>query len=296
MSDPASPQFHIDRPTDWRPADAAIEITGWLYPGATARCVDLRARVDGRVHLGIYGLERPDIAQAFGGAPAALPTGFIVRVELWRGARELALDWHDGTQWREFFRPPLDSLGLPADAAQPPLVLPAAVVPQTLHYLYRHFHRASWGELCRETDAALAEILTPNSDVATGDGFFGHIENPGFWVNVTYAKFRVTGWIFAVDRAITQLNATSGDLTENRLVYPKDRPDVASHRTDHAGALKSGFYGLVDIRPDTPSPANLLVRAQTSDGGNAVAFSRRLYLDRRDEHSGAVPIFKPFLF
>ncbi len=296
MSDPASPQFHIDSPTTWRPTTANFEIAGWLYAGDQRRCVDLRARIDKRAYLGIYGLERPDTQAIFGGSEAALRTGFIQRVQAWRGARELALDWHDGTQWREFFRTPLDSWGLPATAVKPPRILRAGLVQQTLHYLYRHFHRASWNELCRETDAVLRDVLTPNSDVPAGDTFIGHIENPGHWVNVLYEKFRLTGWICAADRQIVRLGATTGTLTENRLVYPKDRPDVASHRSDHPNALKSGYYGLVDIRKEAPSPANLLVFAETADGVRSLAFARRLYLDRRDEHSGPVPVFKPFLF
>lgn len=296
MPDPAPLRYHIDHPTAWRPDHASLEVIGWLHPGEGAPCLDIRARVDGQPHLGLYGLERPDIRQLLGGSTAALRTGFLQRVQLWRGARELALDWHDGTQWREFFRTPLDTRALPATARRPPKMLRAALVYQTLHHLYRHFHRAGWRELCRETDAVLREVLTPSSDVAIGDNFLGHIENPGYWINVGYEKFRVTGWIFGAGRDLTRLSATTGVLTENRLVYPKDRPDVAAHRPDHANALKSGYYGLVDIRKDTPSPANLLIFAETADGTRALAFARRLHLDRRDEHSGPVPIFRPFLF
>jgi hypothetical protein len=53
MTAPAAPLFHIDRPTDWRPATASFEVAGWFYPGESLRCVDLRARVDGRPHLGL---------------------------------------------------------------------------------------------------------------------------------------------------------------------------------------------------------------------------------------------------
>jgi GT2 family glycosyltransferase len=271
-------------------------VVGWLYPGETARCVDIRARVDKRAYLGIYGLDRPDTQQVFGGTLAALRTGFLQRVQVWRGAKELALDWHDGTEWREFFRTPLDTSALPADATKPPRLMRAALVYQTLHYLYRHFHRAPWGELCRETDAVLRDVLTPTSDVVIGDRFIGHIENPGYWINAGYDKFRITGWIFGVGRHIGQLSATTGVLTENRLVYPKDRPDVASHRTDHANALKSGYYGLVDIRKDTPNPANLKIFAETGDGTRPLAFARRMYLDRRDEHSGPIPVYRTALF
>jgi GT2 family glycosyltransferase len=296
MSAAPVPQFHIDSPADWRPATASFEVTGWLYPGENALCVDLRARVDGRISLGIYGLERPDTGQTLGGSPAALRTGFIQRLQVWRGARELALDFHDGTEWREFFRTELDTWSLPAEAAKPPLTLRAGVVYQTLHHLYRHFHRAAWRELCRETDAVLRDVLMPTSDVTGGDRFLGHIENPGFWINSGYDKFRVTGWVFGVGRTIARLSATTGVLTENRLVYPKDRPDVASHRPDHANALHSGYYGLVDLRPDTPSPANLKIFAESGDGTRTLVFARRMQLDRRDEHSGPVPVFRPFLF
>ena len=296
MPDPVAPHYHIDSPGSWRPTVAGIEVVGWLYPGEISLCVDLRARVDKRVTLGLYGLERPDTQQAFGGTLAARRSGFIQRAQVWRGAKELALDWHDGTQWREFFRAALDTSALPADATKPPRLLRAAVAYQTLHYLYRHFHLCSWSELCRETDLVLQEVLTANSDVFIGDRFIGHIENPGYWINAGYDKFRITGWVFGVGRTITQLSATTGVLTENRLVFPKDRPDVAAHRSDHANALKSGYYGLVDVRKDTPSPANLKIFAETGDGTRPLAFARRMYLDRRDEYSGPVPIYRPGLF
>ncbi len=296
MSEPTAPQFHIDSPATWRPEVAGIEVTGWLYAGPTGNCVDIRARVDKRAYLGIYGLDRPDTQAAFGGGLIALRTGFIQLVQVWRGAREIALDYHDGKEWREFFRAPLDTSALPPEATKPARILRATVVHQSLHYLYRHFHRESWSVLCREADQILRDILTPTSDVAIGNRFLGHIENPGFWINAGYGKFRVTGWIFGVGRDIHQLSATTGVLTENRLVYPKDRPDVASHRPDHANALNSGYYGLIDIRQDTPSPANLKIFAETGDGTRPIAFARRMYLDRREEHAGPVPIYRPALF
>ena len=84
MSSPAAPKFHIDSPAAWRPEIAGLEVVGWLYPGETAVCVDLRARVDKRAYLGLYGLERPDAQQAHGGSLAARRTGFLQRVVVWR--------------------------------------------------------------------------------------------------------------------------------------------------------------------------------------------------------------------
>lgn len=291
-----SPCHHIDQPAHWRPATAEFEISGWFYPGPDVTCVDLRARVDGRPFLGIYGIERADLEMQLDGAPAARRSGFRQRVQVWRGARELALDWHDGREWREFFHTALDSTLLPAAATKPDRVLRTALIFETLHHVYRHWHRAYWPDLCRALDAALDEVLTPASDFGAAEPYLGHIENPGRWINVGYEKFRVTGWLFGVGRDISRLTATTNVHTENRLVYPKDRPDVAAHRPDHAHALKSGYYGLVDIRQETPSPANLLIFAEAPDGGRNLVFARRLYLEREDEHSGPVPVYRPRYF
>ena len=296
MSVPAVPTYHLDVPAHWRPDAARMEITGWLYAGEATPGLDLRARVDRRYFLGLYGLERPDLLPAFGGNPAARHTGFISQVTVWRGARELALEWHDGREWREFFRTALDTSALPADAHRPPLRLRTALVFETLQQLYRYHHRAPWRTLCREADRLLAEILPPSTDLSGGELFRGHIENPGHWINLGYDKFRVTGWAFALGRDITHLGATVGIATENRLVHPKDRPDVAAHHAQHANALRSGYYGLVDIRPDTPSPTHLKIFAETADGARVLAFTRRLHLDRHDDHAGTVPVFRPWLF
>jgi len=289
-------KFHIDSPRDWKPGVAGLEIRGWLYVDSETGCLDIRARVDDRISLGIYGLERPDTQQNFGGGLPALRTGFIQRVQLWHGANTVALDYHDGTSWQEFFQTKLDTADLPASATKPSLILRTTVVHQSLAYLYRYFHQSSWSDICREADAVLNDILVPTSDVTIGERFLGHIENPGYWINSGYGKFRITGWIFGADREINQLSATTGVLTENRLIYPKDRPDVASHRGDHDNALKSGYYGLVDIREDTPNPVNLKIFAETGDGTRPLAFARRMYIDRRDEHNGPIAIYRPLFF
>ncbi|HQY06944.1 MAG TPA: glycosyltransferase, partial [Lacunisphaera sp.] len=292
MTASATPRFHIDSPTHWRPEAAGLEITGWLHSGPGAQCVDLRARVDRRATLGLYGLDRPDTQAAFGGGLPALRTGFIQRVQVWRGARELALDWHDGTQWHEFFKVALDTSALPPEARKPARILRAAVVYQSLDYLYQHFGHLGWSPLCREADRILADLLTANSDIAIGEHFLGFIENPGYWINAGYDKFRITGWLFGTGREIRQLSATTGVLTENRLVHPKDRPDVAAHHPAQVHALKSGYYGLVNLRAGTPSPVNLKIFAELPDGRRPLAFARRMYLDQRHGLPGPIPIYR----
>ncbi|MFM1813539.1 MAG: Hyaluronan synthase, partial [Pseudomonadota bacterium] len=294
MSDASVPRFHIDSPASWQLTDAALQVFGWIVAPVETPCVDVRMRLDDVVFLGIHGLPRPDLADALPDAPAR--AGFTVRGTAWRGARTLTLDWHDGTGWHAFFTTALDTAKVPAEALKPRPTLSTALVYETVQTVYRHFHRASWSRLCQAADLALAEVLTANSDFAGSAKIIGHLENPGRWINVSYEKFRITGWTFGVDAPLTRLTAATGAVTENRLVYPKDRPDVASHRADHAHALKSGFYGLVDIRNEVPSPANLLIFAEHGDGRRELAFARRQYIDRHDEHSGPIPVFRPWLF
>jgi GT2 family glycosyltransferase len=271
-----------------------MEITGWLHAGSEGVCLDVRGLVDGHVHYGLYGLDRPDLATS--GGPATGRCGFVQRVFVWRGARSLTLEFHDGRAWREFFRTPLDTRVLPASARRPKPVMRAAVVHQTLQYLYRHHHLSSWRELCRETDAVLAQVLAPALDVFAEPPVLGFIENPGYWIDATYDKFRLTGWTILAGGSFRQLSATTAVDTENRLVYPKDRPDVAAHLPDHPQALASGFYGLVDLKSDAPSPTNLKIFATMPDGTRRLAFARRIHLDRHDAHNGPIPIFRPSLF
>lgn len=296
MTAPATPSFHVDLPAHWCPAAPEMEIAGWLHPGADGKCCDVRARVDGRVCLGIYGLDRPDLASAFAGDPSVRRCGFWLRVNVWSGARELCLDWLDDKGgWREFFRTTLDTSRLPR-TPRPRPVLRTALVFETLHYLYRHFHRASFRRVCAEADRVLDEVLTFNSDVPRGREFHGFIENPGYWLKAQYDKFRVTGWTFGIGFDIQRLQATTGTASASRLIYPQDRADVAAEHPEHGNALKSGYYGLVDIRAGIPSPVNLKIVAELADGACKLVFARRLYLDRHDEHAGPLPVYRPRYF
>ncbi|MCC6414958.1 MAG: hypothetical protein IT582_03505, partial [Opitutaceae bacterium] len=94
MPDAPAFRFHLDAPADWRPTSAQLVVSGWLVPAPGQSCLDLRARIDGAVFLGISGLPRPDLAAAMAHAPVR--AGFTARTTVWQGARILALDWHDG--------------------------------------------------------------------------------------------------------------------------------------------------------------------------------------------------------
>ncbi len=297
MSAPASTVFFsIDQPANWRLTAPALDIAGWLYPEGEAVCLDIRARVDKRVFLGLYGLDRDDLVARFPGNLTARRSGFRIAAHVWTGAHAVALDWQDAAgNWHEFFRTGLDLVALPT-TARAPKVLKTAYVYETLDHLYRACHGASFLAMCREADRMLREVLVFTTEVPRGDGFHGFIETPGYWLQAQYDKFRVTGWTFGIGFDIARLHATTGVGAGKRLIYPKERQDVADGHPEHANALRAGFYGLVDMRADLPGPAHLRIYADQPDGRRLLVFSRRMFLDKRDEHSGAVPVFRPWQF
>jgi glycosyltransferase involved in cell wall biosynthesis/GT2 family glycosyltransferase len=295
MSQPSEFAYFLDHPSAWKPTAPNLEIVGWFYPGAGRECRDVRARVDGKIYLGIYGLERPDVRQAYPQDPNAARTGFMIRSEVWHGAREVVLDYLDSSNtWQTFARYPVDSSALTA-AKSPPL-LRAILVYESLLHLYRHFHHRPWGEIRRAADEIIREITLSNSNVTAEGSFRGYIENPGFWINARYDKFRITGWLFDAEQKIQQLSGTTVTTTENRLVFGKERPDVAAHHPTVPHAIFSNFYGLIDVRTDAPSPVNLRVFAHLPDGSRRLAFARRMHLNRFDENSGPIPVYRPWAF
>jgi O-antigen biosynthesis protein len=288
--------YFLDHPSAWKPAAPNLEIVGWFYSGSGRECRDIRARVNGKIFLGIYGLERPDVRQAHPHDPNAARTGFMIRTHLWNGAKEVSLDYLDASNtWQTFAHYPIDTSALPATPAPRPL-LRAILVYESLLYLYRNFHHRPWREIRQAADAIVDEITTSNSNVTAEGTFRGYIENPGFWIDARYDKFRITGWVFDADQKIQQLSGTTLTTTENRLVFGKERPDVASHHPSVPHAIYSNFYGLVDVRTDAPSPVNLRVFANLPDGTRRLAFARRMHLNRFDENSGPVPVYHPLAF
>lgn len=296
MTRPPDFACNVDLPKDWKPASPELLVEGWLYAGAGHEFRDVRAVIDGRVTLGIPGLDRTDVQTARGGDVAALRSGFRLRIVVWTGARQLRLEYLDETgNWHPFFETSLDT-SLLVNVTKPKTTLPTRLVFESLAELYRHLHHEPFGKVCTAADAILAETCTANSNTEPDEGFTGYLENPGHWINARYDKFRITGWVFAPQREIRHLSATIGPQTENRMIYGKERPDVAAHFPANPEALRSNFYGLVDIKPDTASPGVLRVYAHFPDGTKKLAFTRRMYLSRRDDLTGPVLIYRPSRF
>ena len=71
---------HIDEPGDWRDALPIIFVRGWCFHLHGPRVVAVRARTGQDIHRGVHGIERPDVAAAFGNPPGSLASGFALQL------------------------------------------------------------------------------------------------------------------------------------------------------------------------------------------------------------------------
>ena len=69
---------HLDNPI--------VEFAGWACSPTGEEFTDMRALLDGRPALGLYGLVRPDIGQLYPGHAATRTSGFRVWIRPWLGA------------------------------------------------------------------------------------------------------------------------------------------------------------------------------------------------------------------
>ena len=287
----------IDKPTDWNIDSEEIDIRGWVVAKLDEEITDVRARLDGVITFGIMGWDRPDLQTHFDGRITALRSGFKIVVKPWLGAKHLVLEaQHGGDHWDEFLSVELATSGDEMPAQKPKPLLPSAAIEESLFYLYRHFHYANSASLRAEAERVITEITTPFTEMLPENDLIGFLDLPDFWVNAHYEKFRVSGWTFSKDRTITRLVSSISCVDENRLIWGKEREDVLSHNPDWPQALKSAFYGLVNVRPTSFSPACLKIWVEYPDGPRQLMRSKRIYLNKIDENTGPIPIYSHFKF
>lgn len=290
-------RYFIDQPIDWNLHQEIADIRGWVLAKSGEELFDLRARLDGTVFYGIMGLDRPDIRDHFDAGGPGLKSGFRVNVRPWYGARTLTLEvmLRDRT-WVEFFRHDVTVSGEAPPQTKPKPFIRSEVLDESLYYLYRHFHCESGRELRAEAKRVLTEISVNQTEMRPENDLIGYLDLPDFWVNAHYEKFRVSGWAFSKDQTISRLHATIGCVDENRLVWGKEREDVLHYNPDYPQALKSAFYGLVDIRPECFSPTCLKIFVDYPDAPRQLLRSKRLFVNKRDENSGPIPFYSHWQF
>ncbi len=288
---------HFDQPASWHFTTKKIDIRGWVYAKSGEELRDVRAKLDGVITYGIMGLDRPDLEVLFKTGLAARRTGYRIMLEPWLGATTLTFEvLCADNKWREFYRTHVEISGDEMPPAKPRPKLRAEVVGESLYYLYRHFHFEPHEALVRETHRVLSDITVNYTVMMPENDLLGFLDLPQEWVNAHYEKFRVSGWAFSMSRTISRLVATIGCVDENRLIWGKEREDVLRHNPSFPQALKSAFYGLVDVRPDNFSPACLKIFVEYPDGPRALLRSKRIFLNKIDENSGPIAVYNHLSF
>ena len=290
-------RFFIDQPIDWSLDQEIADIRGWVLFKSGEELIDLRAKLDGMPFYGIIGSDRPDVRDSFDAGGPGLKSGFRVSVRPWHGAKTLTLEvmLRDQT-WVEFCSREVTCNGEDQPPKQPPPYVRSEVLEESLFYLYRHFHQESGAKLREESKRVLDEISINQTEMLPENDLIGYLDLPEFWINAHYEKFRVSGWAFSRDQTISRLHSTIGCVDENRLVWGKERDDVLHHNPDFPQALKSAFYGLVDIRPGCFSPACLKIWVDYPDQPRQLLRSKRLFINHLDENSGPIPYYSHFKF
>ncbi|MDB6127108.1 MAG: hyaD 1, partial [Verrucomicrobia bacterium] len=297
MSEQASFHHFIDQPVSWQIATKAIDIRGWVHAKNGEELTDVRAKLDGVITYGIMGLDRPDLEEYFKGGLAARRSGFRITVKPWIGARLLTFETlRPGNIWTEFGRVEIETTGTEMPAKRPKPVLRTELVGESLYYLYRHFHFEPHALMMREAKRVLGEITVNTTEMKPENDLVGFLDLPQDWVNAHYEKFRVSGWAFSMHRTISRLVATVGAVNENRLIWGKERDDVLRHNPSFPQALRSAFYGLVDVRPANFSPACLKIFVEYPEGPRQLLRSKRLFLNKIDENSGPIALFHELKF
>ncbi len=241
---------HIEwPPPEGRVAGPVLWLKGWLVGKADYAFVDVRVRHDTRIHLGVLGFPRADLAQHFQSSRTWLPGGFAVGVPVADGPIHLyveAMDEHGN--WH-----PLSALDL-------------TVVPD--------------GQPGPHSEGQIVE-MPGGSWTCRGahTPFRGHLDEPAGMAVIPAGRMACSGWLLHDTQAIHRVRATTDTILYNRLEANLEDTTLATKLPDQPGAGQARLMGEVDVPSTLASPACLRVYAETTDGSTHLCFARRLTLE-----------------
>ena len=267
--------FDVELPTKWVFEGEPTWISGWFLSKTEAYFSDLRAVTGGVSHLGIFGIPRPDVEERHRGRAGLPHAGFVLQVRPPKGATDLKLELLDsGGRWVEIWRTPIKVKAGPALGGQ----LNAAIVPDQLRKLLQARRADPTASL-----APLARHLAVESAVVPLDSlpnppFFGKLERPELTGGSQFGKVQVEGWIIHQEQRIRRLVASTHPLVEVEMDYgDRERADAGAMFPGHPHAMRSQYFGMVDIDESQEDPVCLKVFADLEDGTRHLVFVRRFY-------------------
>jgi glycosyltransferase involved in cell wall biosynthesis len=268
-------QFDIEvRPADWRFPAGKSWIAGWLWSPQNRLTTDLRAWIDGRPFLAIWGLPKPGLDERFLHRPGPPYLGFTILVEPHAGARLLRLEVCDQTnQWTEIFRTAITvAEGAPAC---PPLRSLPELLPTFVNPLLRLHRQRPAVPLAALADEVVSSALAEPLNSLPNPPFHGALEEPRDSGWIRYGRLSITGWLAHRHQAIKRITAMVDPLQEGALLHGLRRTDIGDVFADLPGRETSAFVGHVDLPADTTTPALLKVFAELANGEKHLAFAQR---------------------
>lgn len=281
--------FDVEEPRQWVFKGEPVWISGWFYSKSGAVFSDIRAIIDGVTCLGIFGLPRENLERQYRGAFTLPHIGFSLLVRPPRGARTLKLELLDaGGRWVEFWRTDISVLAGPKPGAS----LNAGIVPDQLHKLLQARRADPTGDLLPLARTLAREASVVLLDTLPNPPFFGALEKPLLIGGTQFGKLRVEGWIIHQEQRIRRLIASTHPLAESEMDYgDRERGEVKDLFPDHPHALKSQYFGMVDIDERAGDPVCLKIFAELEDGTRHLVFVRRFYQRGCNQWERPLPAF-----
>lgn len=275
MSSSDEQRFAVEiHPPDWRFPAGKSWVGGWIFAGKNRFISDLRAWIDGRAFLGLFGLPKPGWDESLLGRAGPPYSGFVFHLEPHRGARLLRLEARDQAGgWREFFRQEI-TVGEDAPPPTPPRSL-AGLLPETLPALLRlHVQRPAAGWPSLADDLVSAALGSPLNALPVPP-FVGALEEPRENGWLRFGRLSVKGWLAHRTEKIVRVTALVDAVQESILLHGLPREDITGVFADLPGADLSHFVGHVELPATQSAPALVKVFAELGNGEKHLAFAQR---------------------
>lgn len=275
MSDPTAWQFDLEvRPVGWSFPAGKSWVAGWIWSPQNRLVTDLRAWVDARPFLAIWGLPKPGLDERFLHRPGPPYLGFTILLEPHAGARLFRLEVRDQTgQWTEIFSTPITVVTEAIGCPPPPTT--ASLLPGLVNPLLRAHRQRPQVPLAALADQIVSGALAEPLNSLPNPPFHGALEEPRDTGWIRYGRLSITGWLAHRHHTIKRITAMVDPLQEGALLHGLRRTDIDGVFADLPGSDKAAFVGHVDLPADTAAPALLKIFAELDNGEKHLAFAQR---------------------
>lgn len=289
-------QFNLEiHPADWRFGAEESWIAGWIKPNADEQITDVRARLQHRVILGLFGLPHPAFAPERSGELDSARPGFSFLFCPQPGETLLRLEVRMRSgEWKEFFRTAVS----PAPDAPP---LPAATnLSESLGHLattlIKRRRLTPWKPWSILADELVATFVAEPLNAHPNLPFVGALEEPHAIGRLRYGLIPVTGWLAHPTAKITRLSAVIDPLAPVALPHGLARQDIPGIFPALGNHANSAFVGEIALPPDLAAPVLLKIFAELDTGEIHLAFARRFTPKFHFDLAQMPPLVPPLTF